>query len=46
MTAQPAAGLPLHWTSKGLPVGVQAIARFRDETTLFSFAAQMEQAQR
>jgi len=37
--------LPLHWTPDGLPVGVQAIARFGEETTLFSFSAQMEQAQ-
>jgi amidase len=44
ITGQPAASLPLHWTSDGLPVGVQAIARFGEETTLFSFSAQMEQA--
>lgn len=45
MTGQPAASLPLHWTPDGLPVGVQAIARFGEETTLLSFSAQMEQAQ-
>jgi amidase len=44
MTGQPAASLPLHWTPDGLPVGVQATARFGDETALLSFAAQMEQA--
>ncbi|WP_046867382.1 amidase [Microvirga massiliensis] len=44
ITGQPAASLPLHWTSDGLPVGVQAVARFGDETTLLSFAAQIEQA--
>ncbi len=43
-TGQPAARPPLHWTPDGLPVGVQAIARFGLEATLFSFAAQMEQA--
>jgi amidase len=44
VTGQPAASLPLHWTPCGLPVGVQAVARFGDEATLFAFAAQMEQA--
>jgi amidase len=44
ITGQPAASLPLHWTPDGLPVGVQAVARFEQEATLFSFAAQMEQA--
>jgi amidase len=45
ITGQPAASLPLHWTPDGLPVGVQAVAHFGDETTLISFAAQLEQAQ-
>jgi amidase len=44
ITGQPAASLPLHWTSDGLPVGVQAVARFGHEATLLSFAAQLEQA--
>jgi amidase len=44
MTGQPAASLPLHWTADGLPVGVQVVARFGQEGTLFSFAAQIEQA--
>jgi amidase len=44
ITGQPAASLPLHWTPDGLPVGVQAVARFGQEDLLFSFAAQMEQA--
>jgi amidase len=44
VTGQPAASLPLHWTPEGLPVGVQAVARMGEETTLFAFAAQMEQA--
>jgi amidase len=38
-----AASLPLHWTPDGLPVGVQVVARFGQEETLFSFAAQIEQ---
>lgn len=44
ITGQPAASLPLHWTANGLPVGVQAVARFGEETTLLSFAAQLERA--
>ena len=44
ITGQPAASLPLHWTPDGLPVGVQVIARFGQEETLLSFAAQIEQA--
>lgn len=44
VTGQPAVSLPLHWTPDGLPVGVQAVARFGEETTLLSFSAQMEQA--
>jgi amidase len=44
ITGQPAASLPLHWTPNELPVGVQAVARFGDEATLLSFAAQIEQA--
>jgi amidase len=44
MTGQPAASLPLHWTPEGLPVGVQAVARFGEETTLLSLAGQLEEA--
>jgi amidase len=34
VTGQPAANLPLHRTPDGLPVGVQAVGRFGEETTL------------
>src|SRR5919112_1617720 len=44
VTGQPAASLPLHWTPDGLPVGIQVVARFGDEATLLSFAAEIEQA--
>jgi amidase len=44
VTGQPAANLPLHWTPDGLPVGVQAVARFGDEATLLAFAGQIEEA--
>jgi len=43
VTGQPAANLPLHRTPDGLPVGVQAVGRFGEETTLLSLAAQLEQ---
>ncbi len=44
MTGQPAVSLPLHWTSEGLPVGIQLVARPMHESTLVSLAAQLESA--
>lgn len=43
-TGQPAMSMPLHWTPDGLPVGIQFIAPFGDEATLFRLAAQLEKA--
>ncbi|MBI3799934.1 MAG: amidase [Deltaproteobacteria bacterium] len=43
-TGQPAFSLPLHWSASGVPVGVQIVGRFSDETTLFRLASQLEQA--
>ncbi len=43
-TGQPAFSLPLHWSASGVPVGVQIVGRFGDETTLFRLASQLEQA--
>jgi amidase len=40
----PAMSVPLHWNSRGLPIGTQFIARYGDEATLFRLAAQLEQA--
>ncbi|HVA59107.1 MAG TPA: amidase [Mycobacteriales bacterium] len=44
VTGQPAISLPLHWTTGGLPIGVQLVGRPADEATLFSLAAQLEAA--
>jgi amidase len=43
-TGQPAASLPLAWSSEGLPIGTQAIGRMGDEATLFRLSAQLEEA--
>ena len=43
-TGQPAMSVPLYWNKDGLPIGVQFIARFGEEGTLFRLAAQLEQA--
>ncbi|HET6410547.1 MAG TPA: amidase [Anaeromyxobacter sp.] len=44
-TGQPAMSLPLHTSATGLPIGVQMVARFGEEATLFRLAAQLEAAQ-
>ncbi len=41
----PALSLPLHWSTAGLPIGIQFAGRFGDEATLFRLAGQLEQAQ-
>jgi amidase len=36
--------LPLHWTSDGLPVGIQLISRYGGEDILIRLASQIEAA--
>ena len=44
VTGQPAMSIPLHWNDAGLPIGVQVVGRFGDESTLFRLAGQLERA--
>jgi amidase len=44
MTGQPAISLPLHWSSDGLPIGVQLVAAYGREDVLVRVAAQLEAA--
>jgi amidase len=41
-SGHPAASLPLHWSAQALPVGLQIIAQFGDEATIFRLTAQIE----
>ena len=43
MSGQPAVSLPLHWSADGLPMGVQLIGRYGDETTLLAVSTALEQ---
>jgi len=43
-SGQPAIALPVHQTPDGLPVGVQLVGRFAQDTTVLKLAAQLEQA--
>lgn len=41
-TGQPAMSVPLYWTQEKLPIGSHFAARFGDEQTLLSLAAELE----
>jgi amidase len=43
-TGQPAMSVPLCWNQAGLPIGMQFVARYGDEATLFRLAGQLEAA--
>ncbi len=45
VSGQPAASLPLHWTTDGLPIGVQLVADYGREDVLFRVASQLEAGQ-
>jgi amidase len=45
ITGQPALVLPLGHTEQGLPLSVQFVAPYGDESTLFRLASQLEAAQ-
>ena len=42
ISGQPAASIPVCWNQEGLPIGVQVVGRFGDETTVFQLANQLE----
>lgn len=44
ITGQPAMSAPLRWNDSGLPIGVQFVGWFGDETTLLRLAGQLERA--
>jgi amidase len=44
LTGLPAISLPLHWSAKGLPIGVQAIGPPAGDAVLLRLAAQLEAA--
>jgi amidase len=44
VTGQPAISLPLHWTTEGLPLGVQLVSSLYREDVLIRLASHLEEA--
>lgn len=44
VSGQPAASVPLYWTKDEIPIGVQFVARFGEDSTLLQLSAQLEAA--
>ena len=44
ISGQPGIALPLHWTSDGLPLGIQLVSRYGGEDELIRLASQIEAA--
>lgn len=42
-SGQPATNIPLYWSETGIPIGVQLIGRFGDETGLLRLSRQIEE---
>ncbi|GAA1789341.1 amidase [Nocardioides hankookensis] len=45
LTGRPAISVPLHWTTTGLPLGVQLVGPLASDGLLLRLAAQLEEAQ-
>ena len=45
LTGRPAISVPLHWTTAGLPLGVQLVGPLGADGLLLQVAAQLEEAQ-
>ncbi len=44
VTGQPAISLPLHWSERGLPIGIQLVGKPWGEAELIRLSSQLEQA--
>lgn len=44
LTGQPAASLPVGFSARGLPIGMQVVGAINDEATVFELSGQYERA--